>query len=69
MQEKRIRRVTIETRQTGIHFGCYGVVRDARTRRKIAESDIIRPFDMPHLALDDAQAIVERKGWFISPED
>lgn len=57
-----MRRVTIETRSVGENFGCCGVIRDARSRRKLAETRVY-PNGFDHAAAVGAVSICDRQGW------
>lgn len=57
------RPVYVDFQTVGIGFACVGIVRDARTREKIAEASDVRPHGFTRAALDDARDIVERHGW------
>ena len=57
--------VTVTTRTAGQSFGTVGVVKDARTGRKIVECDTTRPYGFTAAALDDARALAARKGWTV----
>lgn len=57
------RPVYVDFRTEGISFACRGIVRDARTRQKIAEAEGIRPHGFTRAALDDARAVVAEHGW------
>lgn len=55
--------VYVDFRIEGLSLSCRGIVRDARTRQKIAESDALRARGGQRAALDDARALVRERGW------
>lgn len=57
------REVIIETREVGQKFGHVGIVRDAVSRRKLVETEDVRPWGYQANAAEDARALAERKGW------
>lgn len=57
------RSVYIDFRTEGLTLACRGVVRDARTREKIAEADDVRPRGFQRAALQDARELVRERGW------
>lgn len=61
------RAVTIDVRSTGQAFGCYGVVRDARTRRKIAETGV-KPNGFTAADYAAAESICVERGWSVRSE-
>lgn len=63
------RRVKVETRTVGQSFGVVGVVRDARTRRKLVETDEVRPYGHNHSAARDAERLAEERGWEILADE
>ena len=54
--------VRIETRTVGQFFATCGVIRDARTGRKLAETDDV-PYGFTASAFSAAEALAEKKGW------
>lgn len=63
------RRVIVEARAVGVAFGCVGVVRDAKSRRKLAESDTVRPHGFAANAVTDAEQIAAARGWTVATTD
>lgn len=59
------RRVKIETREVGQAFGCCAVIRDARTGRKLAETDDVRPYGFTAAAYGDGERLAEQRGWTV----
>lgn len=59
------RTVKLSTRTVGTNFGRAGVVTDARTGKKLAESDETFPLGNGNAAYEDARRIAERKGWTV----
>lgn len=64
-----MRTVVIDTATVGQFFGTVGVVKDARTGRKVAEAKYVRPYGFVSAALDDARTLAEDRGWTIEEED
>ena len=56
------KQVVIETRTTGDSFGTYAVVRDLRSRRKLAETTVV-PYGFTGAAVERAEAIAANRGW------
>jgi hypothetical protein len=61
--------VRIETCNVGQNFGTVGVVRDARTGRKLAVTDDTYPLGFTAAACAAAEALAERKGWTVLASD
>lgn len=57
--------VYLVTRTVGQSFGTVGVVREVGSRRKLAESDKVRPFGFIHVALNDAEHVAAQHGWIV----
>lgn len=57
--------VTIEAREVGQALGCTGVIRDARTGKKIGADLPTRPYGFSGAALADARAYADAKGWSV----
>ena len=62
------RKVTIKTRTVGQYFATCGVIRDARTGRKLAEGQEV-PYQFTAAAVDRARAEAERRGWVVVESD
>lgn len=58
----RPRLVEIDTRPVGVNFACCGVVRDARSRRKLAETRDF-PYGFDAQAFAAARELAAAKGW------
>lgn len=57
----KITRVYVSVRKVGVHFGCVGQVRSARTGRVLWEVEgMPRPYGMGSVALQDARETVNR---------
>ena len=56
------RKVILEWCVVSQHFGCEGLVLDARTRRVLHRTQV-RPYGMTATALGDAQAFAVSKDW------
>ena len=59
------RNVTVEAATVGVNFGCVGVVRNTKSRRKLATTDDVYPHGNRAAAISDAEALAGRKGWSI----
>lgn len=68
-EDETMRKVTLDTRPVGLNFGTVGVVRDAKTGRKIAESATTRPVGHTRGAISDAQRVAWRHGWTVVDRD
>lgn len=66
MNAKRL--VRIETRTVGQSFGTVGIVRDAKTGEKLAESETVRPYGYTYSAARDADEIAQDRGWQVERE-
>ncbi len=60
------RKVRIETRSVGDAFGCCGIVRDAKSGRKLAETDTY-PNGCEQSARSAAKRIAQERGYEIDP--
>jgi len=60
---KRGRKVICTTRDEGVNFGTIGVVRDAKSGRKLAETGI-KPYRSSG-AIISAEALAEQRGWTV----
>ena len=58
--------VTIESKPVGVNFALVGVIRDARTGRKLGETGP-RPF--AESALADARGYAAARGWIVQAAD
>ena len=54
--------VTIKTRTVGQSFGTVGVLCDARTGRKVAVTETVRPYGFTAAAVADAEELAARLG-------
>jgi hypothetical protein len=57
--------VTIHSATVGQNFGSVGIVRDAKTKKKLAEADDVRPYGFDSAALGDAEALAKKNGWTV----
>jgi hypothetical protein len=50
--------VTIEVKEVGQKFGCKAIIRDGKTRKKLAETRLY-PYGFSGAAIDGARAIIK----------
>lgn len=62
------RAVRIEVRDVGQAFACVGVIRDARSGKRLAETREY-PYGQRGNAHDGAELIAANKGWTVASED
>ncbi len=62
-----MRKVTCTTRDEGIHFGTIGVIRDAKSGRKLAETGL-KPYQSS-AAIISAEALAAARGWQVATSE
>lgn len=68
MGKRTTRRVTVETMTVGQGFGCCGVLRDAKSRRRLVLTDVV-PFQFEEVARARARYLAAARGWIAVTED
>ena len=65
-KDRAVQKVTIETRTVGQSFATVAVIRAVGgRRRKIAETETLRPYGFDHAARLDGEALATAHGWQI----
>jgi hypothetical protein len=64
-RETMSKSVMIEVQSVGTNFGCVGIVRDAQSREKLAETDV-KPNSMRGVAYTAAESIATDRGWTVA---
>ena len=62
------RTVTVETMAAGVNFAVIGVIRDSKTGRKLATTNL-RPNGCERTALYDGYDMAASKGWRVVARD
>ncbi len=57
--------VRIETKTVGQHFGTSGGIRDAKTGRKLAETERTYPYQFNAAAYAGAEDLAAKRGWTV----
>lgn len=63
------RTVRIEVVEVGQAFGCCAILRDARTGRRLAETDDVRPYGFRSNAYRDGERMAASNGWTVASDD